>query len=79
MQLTAFLKDVFSYLAPQFADKLQLNSRANGQPDKPGLDRAPALATKTILQLGMKNAKLLVLLGVDVFSPCAVTLQGDYV
>lgn len=35
--------------------------------------------TETILQQGTKNAKLPVRLGVDVLSPCAVTLQGDYI
>lgn len=43
MQLAAFLRDVFRYLALQFADKFQLNSRANEPPDKPDLARAAVL------------------------------------
>lgn len=73
MQLAAFLRDVLIYLALQFADKFRLNSRANK------LLELQYWTTKTILQQGTKSAKLLVLMGVDVFSPCAVTLQGDYI
>lgn len=56
-QLPALLRDVFSYLALQLADKFQLNSRANEPPDEPDLARAAVLGHKNHLATGDKRCK----------------------
>lgn len=57
MQLAAFFRDVFCCLALQFADKFQLNSKADKPSDKLDLARAAVLGHQSYLATGDGKCK----------------------